>query len=112
MSIVGKWTFHFSWGCNGVYTQDTVTFDSNGTFLDSFGGQGNWVEDPGMMELQYNPPSRTNYSGNVQGSAMVGISTTFSGLNGCWYAIKEGAQTFARTERAPTHEMSGAESHS
>lgn len=109
MSIVGTWTFHYSWGCNGVYFQDQVTFNPDGTFADSQGGEGNWSEDPGMMELQYSPPIRTNYSGNVQGSAMVGISTTFTGLQGCWYAIQEGTQTFARAQREPTHELTGTE---
>jgi hypothetical protein len=109
MSIVGTWTFHYSWGCNGVYFQDKVTFNSDGTFADSQGGAGNWSEDPGMMELQYNPPLRTNYSGNVQGNAMVGMSTTVSWFEGCWYAIKDGTQTFTRAEREPTHELAGIE---
>jgi hypothetical protein len=107
MSIVGNWTFHYSWGCNGIYTQDEVTFNANGTFADSQGGKGNWSEDPGMMELQYTPPIRTTYAGNVQGSAMVGISSTFTGLQGCWYAIKEGVQTRSAEEKKATHDMAG-----
>jgi hypothetical protein len=98
MSIVGTWTFYYSWGCNGVYFQDEVTFNSNGTFADSQGGAGNWSEDPGMMELQYNPPLRTNYSGNVHGNAMVGMSTTFSGF--------QDAGTPSRKVRRPSRELS------
>ncbi|MFZ1135931.1 MAG: hypothetical protein WAN69_13350 [Candidatus Korobacteraceae bacterium] len=107
MSIVGKWTFHYSWGCNGTYIQDEVTFNANGTFADSQGHGGNWSEDPGMMELQYTPPIRTTYAGNVQGNAMVGISSTFSGLQGCWYAVKEGIVIFTAAEKKATHDLAG-----
>jgi hypothetical protein len=107
MSIVGKWTFHYSWGCNGTYIQDEVTFNANGTFADSQGHGGNWSEDPGMMELQYTPPIRTTYAGNVQGNAMVGISSTFEGLQGCWYAVKEGIQIFTAAQKKATHNLAG-----
>jgi hypothetical protein len=40
---------------------------------------------------------------------MVGMSTTFSGFEGCWYAIKDGTQTFTRAQREPTHELAGIE---
>lgn len=108
MSIAGKWTFHYSWGCTGTYAQDEVDLNSNGTFVDGFGDQGKWVESPGMMELQYDK-SKTNYAGNVQGSAMVGISATFSGLQGCWYAIRGDAKTFTRAEQAPELDLAGNE---
>lgn len=107
MSIVGKWTFHYSWGCNGTYFQDEVTFKADGTFADSQGHGGNWSEDPGMMELQYTPPIRTTYAGNVQGNAMVGISSTFEGFKGCWYAIKEGIQIFTAAQKKATHDLAG-----
>ena len=107
MSIVGNWTFHYSWGCNGIYTQDEVTFNANGTFADSQGHNGNWSENAGMMEFQFTPPVRTTYGGNVQGSAIVGISSTFGGLQGCWYALKEGAQVFAAKDKKTTHDLAG-----
>jgi hypothetical protein len=109
MSIAGKWIFHFSWGCNGNYIQDEVVLNPDGTFVDGWGVTDNWVEAPGMMELQYSPPLRTNYSGNVQGSAMVGISTTFAGFQGCWYAIREDVRTSAKAERVLTHDLAGHE---
>jgi hypothetical protein len=109
MSIVGKWTFHYSWGCNGQYITDTVTFNANGTFADSQGHGGNWSENPpgnpGMMELQYTPPTRTTYAGNVQGGAMVGMMSTFGGDQGCWYATKDGATISPR--KKTDHLLSG-----
>ena len=80
---------------------------ADGTFADSQGHGGNWSEDPGMMELQYTPPIRTTYAGNVQGNAMVGISSTFGGLQGCWYAIKEGTQIFRAAEKKAKHDLAG-----
>lgn len=60
-----------------------------------------------MMEFQFTPPIRTTYAGNVQGSAIVGISSTFGGLQGCWYALKEGVVVHAAADKKTTHDMAG-----
>ena len=90
MAIPGTWTFYFSWGCTGNYLSTTVKIDPGGTYSEAGGTTGNWDSVGGYFALNFKGfPG--GYSGNVQGSAMLGMMTTFSGSNGCWYAIQQGA---------------------
>ena len=62
-----------------------------------------------MMELQYTPPIRTTYAGNVQGSAMVGISSTFEGFEGMLVRHKRGrSDIHCRAEKSHAR-LSGQE---
>ena len=89
MAINGQWTLHYGWGCTGSYGQTGITFNNNGTFS-SQGYTGKWIQNDGMILFQYNTANKTTYGGNFTGNAMVGIMSTFAGLNGCWYAIRVG----------------------
>ena len=102
MSVPGTWNLHFSWGCSGAYSPNTLTFNANGTW--SGGGfNGNWAQVGGMIELNI-AGSATVYAGNVQGGAMVGMMTTFGGLSGCWYATSASGTAFAKTQQEPAHQ--------
>jgi hypothetical protein len=59
------------------------------------------------MLLQYTNSLHTAYEGSIVESAIVGISSTFSGLSGCWYAIKTTATAKPSAERTQKHSISG-----
>jgi hypothetical protein len=107
MSVPGTWNSYYDWTCSGNYAHDTVTFNANGTFTDSEGGSGNWSSHDGQMLLQYNNSLHTAYEGTIVDNAIVGISSTFAGLSGCWYAIKTTATSKPSAERTQKHSISG-----
>src|SRR5215471_16940513 len=87
MSIVGKWTLFYSFGCSGQYNQSTVTFANNGTFQTGDGFSGQWASVAGNVHWVYEPTFSAVYFGNVIGGAMNGMMTNFKiGAQGCWYA--------------------------
>jgi hypothetical protein len=113
MSIVGKWTLNYSFGCSGSYNQSTVTFAANGTFTTGDGFSGHWYSLAGDVQWEYEPtfPS-VIYSGNVVGGAMNGIMKNYkTNVQGCWYATISPipAQLAAeKVEKADTLDSSGA----
>jgi hypothetical protein len=104
MAVVGQWTLHYDWGCSGSYSQIVITFNSDGTFKTS--STGKWVQIEGKILWQYDG-LKTTYGGNVSGNAMTGVSSTFGGLNGCWYAIKAGSTAMLAEERKAEFDDSG-----
>jgi hypothetical protein len=87
MSVAGNWILHFSWGCTNNYGQANITFNSDGTFSGSFPGK--WVQQDGTLLLSFDT-GPAKYGGTVHGNVGSGASSTFAGLNGCWYLTKEG----------------------
>jgi hypothetical protein len=104
MSVSGNWILHFSWGCTNTYGQAKLTFNSNGTFSGDFPGK--WVQQDGTLLLSFDTgPAR--YGGTVDGNVGSGASSTFAGLNGCWYLTKEGTVgIMAATAEAPSPRQS------
>lgn len=107
MSVPGTWTLNFDWGCGGTYLHTTLTLNANGTFATGDGGAGTWNSHDGQILFQYNNTLHTTYGGAVVDSAMVGISSTFGGFNGCWYAVKTSATTKALAEHKSKHDSAG-----
>jgi hypothetical protein len=88
MSAVGNWTLHFSWGCTGGYSTSPMTFNANGTFaLAPYTGK--YTENDGKIIFKFDT-SNTVYGGDIVSNDMLGISSTFGGLTGCWYALRVG----------------------
>ena len=106
MSIVGSWTLHFDWGCTGHYSSVAITFNSNGTFA-SAPYTGKYVQYEGKIIWKFDQAPNSVYGGDVVDAAMVGISSTFSGLNGCWYALRAGTTTAPAAERKPEYDAAG-----
>lgn len=110
MSVQGTWTLEIDWTCSGNYTRGTITFNTDGTF--TYEGLGGiWSSHDGQILFQFTSSSdntRTTYGGTVAASSMVGISSTFSGLNGCWFATKTTATTKTFAEQKPKYDPSGA----
>ena len=107
MSVPGTWNLYYDWTCGGNYANDTTTFNNDGTFSDSQGGSGKWTSNDGQLLFQYNNSLHTSYEGSIVDHAVVGISSTFSGLSGCWYAIKTTAKAKPSAERTQKHSISG-----
>jgi hypothetical protein len=87
MSVSGPWLLHFSWGCTNNYGQHPLTFNNDGTFSGSLPGK--WVQQDGTLLLSFDT-GPAKYGGTVDGNVGSGASSTFDGLNGCWYITKEG----------------------
>lgn len=87
MSIVGRWTIFYSWGCGGSYSQTTITFNNDGTFSTGDGLSGQWASLGGNVQWLFDL-TPVVYSGNVSGGAMNGMMSVGFPLNfqGCWYA--------------------------
>jgi hypothetical protein len=105
MVVSGKWTLHYDWGCGGSYSQVDMNFNNDGTFTLP-GGNGNWVQIEGTIIWRFNTGPAI-YGGNIVGSSMTGLMSTFGGSNGCWYALKSGATTMLAKERKPELDASG-----
>lgn len=94
MAIPGTWTLFYDWDCDGTYSQTSINFNANGTFSTGEGSSGKWMQASGMILWKFNGID-TCYGGNFASKAMVGISSTFGGLNGCWYATQSTATILA-----------------
>ena len=86
-------------GCDGSYSKTTITINANGTFNTGDGHSGLWIQNAGMIVFSYNG-LRVTYAGNFASKSITGISTTFSGLNGCFYMLQAGVPTAVGEVRA------------
>lgn len=105
MNVPGNWTLHYDWSCSGSYGSAPITFNANGTFA-SAPYTGHWSQHDGQIVWRFDQPQNSVYGGTAIDNAMVGISTTFGGSNGCWYALRTG--TSVATEAAPKGELDHA----
>jgi hypothetical protein len=104
MSVNGNWVLHYSWGPTNSYAQTNITFNPDGTFTGPL--QGQWRQREGTLMLSFNT-GPAKYGGTVDSNVASGAMSTFQGLNGCWYLLKEGT-VGVQVERAkPTHDASG-----
>jgi hypothetical protein len=99
MPVPGNWTLFYDWDCDGSYSKTTMTVNANGTWSSGEGYSGPWVQTAGMFMFTFNN-SETTYAGNLASKSITGISTTFSGLNGCFYMLQAGVPTTFVAERA------------
>jgi hypothetical protein len=71
-------------------------------YLDNGEGlSGLWVQIAGMFVFTFNN-SETIYAGNLASKSITGVSTTFSGLNGCFYMLQQGVPIAFAEARAAT----------
>jgi hypothetical protein len=101
MAITGTWTLFYDWGCDGRYSSTRMTVDNNGTWTNGEGLSGLWVQIAGMFVFTFNN-SETIYAGNLASKSITGVSTTFSGLNGCFYMLQQGVPIAFAEARAAT----------
>ena len=99
MAVTGDWTLFYDWGCDGSYSKTSMTVNSNGTWTNGEGYDGPWVQIAGMFMFTFNN-SETTYAGNLASKSITGISSSFSGSNGCFYMLQSGVLTAFGAERA------------
>jgi hypothetical protein len=104
MSISGIWVLHFSWGCTNNYSPVNITFNPNGTFTGP--GTGQWRQRDGTVMLSFDT-GPAKYGGTVNGNVGSGASSTFAGLNGCWYLVKQGTSGLQIEAAVQSHDSSG-----
>jgi hypothetical protein len=76
-----------------------MNINNDGTFnIPSENNTGKWIQVDGMILWQYD--NKATYRGNIAGNVMACLNSTFSGLNGCWYAIKADTTMLAKEEMA------------
>jgi len=93
MSVSGIWVLHYSWGPTNAYSQTPIQFNINGTFVNG-PATGKWLQQNGTLLLSFdNGPAK--YAGMIDGNVGSGAMSTFGGLNGCWYLIKQGTTGMA-----------------
>ena len=98
MAVTGNWTLFYDWGCDGSYSTTTMDVNNDGTFTNGESYSGRWVQEAGMFSFQFNGLDVT-YSGNLASESITGISTTFGGLNGCFYMLQSGVPISFATNR-------------
>jgi hypothetical protein len=106
MPIPGNWTLFYDWDCDGGYGTASMVVNGDGTWTGG-GYDGLWVAVAGMFMFTFNG-SETTYAGNLASQSITGISTTFAGLNGCFYMLQQGVPTtFALARAAGKRDAAG-----
>src|SRR4249920_3988895 len=100
MAVPGNWTLNYDWDCDGGYGSTSMVFNANGTWSSGEGYTGLWVQAAGELLFIFDGGGRTTYGGVMASQSVTGISTTFSGLTGCFYLLQAGAPLAAVAERA------------
>lgn len=105
--ITGTYNTYYDWGNTGSYVQMTTTFNSNNTFTDGQGGNGEWYSLGGSIVFIYR--NGTIYSGNFCGHAMVGsMKNVTSGTSiGAWYSVIENSTVNTLERKANSLSASG-----
>jgi hypothetical protein len=98
MAVIGNWTLFYDWNCDGSYSKTTMAVKAGGTWTNGEGASGLWVQIAGMFMFNFKN-SETTYAGNLASKSITGISTTFSGLTGCFYMLQAGVPTSFTEER-------------
>jgi hypothetical protein len=104
MGVTGPWVLHFSWGCTSSYAQTNITLNPDGSFGGAFNGK--WRLRDGTLMLTFDA-GPAKYGGTIDGNVGSGAMSTFAGLNGCWYLVRQGTAGI-EAEEAAAHEHDAA----
>lgn len=106
MAVTGDWTLFYDWDCDGTYSSVAMKVNAGGTWSIP-GYTGLWIQVAGMFMFTFNG-LETTYAGNLASKSITGISTTFTGLNGCFYMLQKGVPTtFTATTTGAKKDPSG-----
>jgi hypothetical protein len=87
VSAVGEWTLHYSWGPTNNYGQATLDLNGNGSV--SGAAAGSWRAQDGTILIAFDG-GPAKYGGTFDANVASGAMTTFAGLDGAWYMLKNG----------------------
>jgi len=97
MSAVGEWTLHYSWGNSINFALTPVSLKSNGSFTGPESGA--WRQQDGTILLSFDG-GPAKYGGRVDANVASGAMTTFSGLTGSWYMLKQSGDSVAQATQS------------
>lgn len=80
----GEWILYYDWGCTGYYNSAYMTVNADGTWTNSEGYTGPWVDGRCLFLFTFDG-YETTYTGTERLHNIVGIMTTFYGSQGCFY---------------------------
>jgi hypothetical protein len=87
-AVVGEWTLHYDWDCDGDPGLTTITFVGDGTFQNSDGATvGTWVQSGTHVSFVYYGAT-ASYDGTIAGNSMSGTMSSAGGMTGCWTAVR------------------------
>lgn len=87
--FIGSYNIYYSWGCSDTYKEEELELLSNGTFKNTKGISGKWLENNNIFTLIYDF-SNTYYSGYRSSNAVVGVSRDIKhNTDGCFYMLKK-----------------------
>ena len=86
--VIGTWTLYWDWDPPGSYKSGQIEFHGDGSFADGTYA-GTWSLDGDSITFTYD--GGTIYSGTLDSAngRMEGTMTSWAGLHGRWYALKE-----------------------
>jgi hypothetical protein len=107
MGVTGPWVLHYSWGCTSSYAQTDIDLNPNGSFGGAFNGK--WRLRDGTLMLSFDA-GPAKYGGTIDGNVGSGAMSTFAGLNGCWYLVRQGTAGIGAEEAAaPEYDAAGVD---
>jgi hypothetical protein len=99
MSAIGEWTLHYSWGNSTNFALTPVSLKGDGSFAGP--EPGAWRQQDGTILLSFDG-GPAKYGGRVDANVASGAMTTFSGLAGSWYMLKQsGGSVVEATPSSP-----------
>ncbi|HEY3710705.1 MAG TPA: glycoside hydrolase family 43 C-terminal domain-containing protein [Amycolatopsis sp.] len=96
MTTVGDWTLHYSWGNASNFAQTPISLKSDGTL--SGPGAGSWRQQDGTLQLSFDT-GPAKYGGTVDANVASGAMSTFAGLTGSWFMLKQGVVASAKADK-------------
>ena len=105
MTVPGAWVLHYSWGCTSSYAQTNLTLNTDGTFVGSLSGK--WRLRDGTLMLSFDS-GPAKYGGTIDGNVGSGAMSTFAGLNGCWYLVRQGTAGIEAEAAVQEYDAAGA----
>lgn len=104
MSAVGKWMLHYSWGPTDTYGQAQLDLQNDGSV--SGAAAGSWRQKDGTVLIAFKT-GPAKYGGTIDANVASGAMTTFNGLDGTWYMIKQGVVGLKAKSNDQPHDVTG-----
>jgi hypothetical protein len=104
MNMNGTWVLHYSWGSTNSYAQTNLIFNADGTFTGPESGKWRQLDGTLMLSFDTGP---AKYGGTMDGNVGSGAMSTFQGMDGCWYLMKQGTSGLQLERATPAYNPSG-----
>jgi hypothetical protein len=104
MSAVGEWTLHYDWGNSQDFALTPVSLKSSGAFTGPESGA--WRQQDGTILLSFDG-GPAKYGGRVDANVASGAMTTFNGLAGSWYMLRQSGGSVAQATQSSPNAAGG-----